>query len=279
MATKMKGIYKSFKYISQIFVVKEREMEIGYPTDVKHVAHIGWDGQSGSAPSWMNEFKAAPDFSTSIDFEQSMAQQPASEVLKDVPATDLPNVPKKHKRKKKSSTSSPKSSSSTRSSRAAKTKALFHETETGTVQKFKRPLVAFPPARYIAHLEAEESVELSIFFFFFWIKFQLSVGQDTDDDDEKQASPQERNCKQDLSFLRLHCTIEIVSLSEECNGSSLGLQCHNRDIKRGHACAQSMADVCRVQHKEILVSASGAVLMNADYPADVSNGMYFSGSP
>lgn len=36
-------------------VVKEREMEIGYPTDVKHVAHIGWDGPSGSgsAPSWV----------------------------------------------------------------------------------------------------------------------------------------------------------------------------------------------------------------------------------
>lgn len=32
-------------------VVKDREMEIGYPTDVKHVAHIGWDGQSGTAPS------------------------------------------------------------------------------------------------------------------------------------------------------------------------------------------------------------------------------------
>ncbi|KAD7117947.1 hypothetical protein E3N88_05215 [Mikania micrantha] len=47
--------------------VKEREMEIGYPTDVKHVAHIGWDGSSGSAPSWMNEFKTAPDFAaTSI---------------------------------------------------------------------------------------------------------------------------------------------------------------------------------------------------------------------
>ena len=36
-----------------IAVVKEREMEIGYPTDVKHVAHIGWDGPSGSAPSWV----------------------------------------------------------------------------------------------------------------------------------------------------------------------------------------------------------------------------------
>ncbi|KAA3489052.1 CRIB domain-containing protein RIC10-like [Gossypium australe] len=53
MVTKMKGIYKSFKFISQIFVVKEREMEIGYPTDVKHVTHIGWDGSSGTAPSWV----------------------------------------------------------------------------------------------------------------------------------------------------------------------------------------------------------------------------------
>lgn len=28
-------------------------MEIGGPTDVKHVAHIGMDGSSGSAPSWV----------------------------------------------------------------------------------------------------------------------------------------------------------------------------------------------------------------------------------
>lgn len=28
-------------------------MEIGYPTDVKHVAHIGWDGPSGTGPSWV----------------------------------------------------------------------------------------------------------------------------------------------------------------------------------------------------------------------------------
>lgn len=34
-------------------VVKEREIEIGYPTDVKHVAHIGWDGPSGNAPTWV----------------------------------------------------------------------------------------------------------------------------------------------------------------------------------------------------------------------------------
>lgn len=33
---------------------KEPEMKIGYPTDVKHVAHIGWDGTSVESPSWVN---------------------------------------------------------------------------------------------------------------------------------------------------------------------------------------------------------------------------------
>ncbi|XP_019252059.1 PREDICTED: CRIB domain-containing protein RIC10-like isoform X3 [Nicotiana attenuata] len=62
MGNKMKGIFKGFKYISNIFATKERELEIGCPTDVKHVAHIGWDGPSGNAPSWMNQFKKGPDF-------------------------------------------------------------------------------------------------------------------------------------------------------------------------------------------------------------------------
>ncbi|GMP72894.1 hypothetical protein CsSME_00030783 [Camellia sinensis var. sinensis] len=154
MATKIKGLYKGFKYISQIFVVKEREMEIGYPTDVKHVAHIGWDGPSGSAPSWMNEFRTASDFAvTSIgnlnetkgsssamstwssqDFE-SMYRQPAADMFKDVPVppTDLPNIPKKSKRKKIKSTSSPKSSTS-RSSRAVKSKAKIVEDNARTTE-------------------------------------------------------------------------------------------------------------------------------------------------
>ena len=36
---------------------EEEEIEIGNPTDVKHVAHIGWDGPSStpaSAPSWVS---------------------------------------------------------------------------------------------------------------------------------------------------------------------------------------------------------------------------------
>lgn len=32
---------------------KEPEMQIGNPTDVKHVAHIGSDGPSADSPSWV----------------------------------------------------------------------------------------------------------------------------------------------------------------------------------------------------------------------------------
>ncbi|KAK1379461.1 CRIB domain-containing protein [Heracleum sosnowskyi] len=51
-----KLIIRSFKNFSQLFVYKEemeKEMEIGLPTDVKHVGHIGWDG-SKSLKSWEN---------------------------------------------------------------------------------------------------------------------------------------------------------------------------------------------------------------------------------
>ncbi|BBH10162.1 CRIB domain-containing protein RIC10 [Prunus dulcis] len=45
---------------------KGQEMQIGFPTDVKHVAHIGWEGPSTAAgsPSWMNEFQAPPGYSS-----------------------------------------------------------------------------------------------------------------------------------------------------------------------------------------------------------------------
>ncbi|XP_047313047.1 CRIB domain-containing protein RIC10-like [Impatiens glandulifera] len=155
MSTKIKGIRKGFKYISQIFVVKDRELDIGYPTDVKHVSHIGWDGSTGNAPGWMNEFKTSSDFSTtsignihelrggsssiisstwaSQDFE-SMDSQPVADIFKDTPPMDMPDIPKKQKRKKSKSSSSSSTStsaSSSRSSRAtAKLKAKFVD-ETG----------------------------------------------------------------------------------------------------------------------------------------------------
>lgn len=165
MATKMKGICKGIKYISHLFVVKEREIEIGFPTDVKHVAHIGLDGSDGSAPSWMNEFKAGSESGlssvgssirgskagsmmsasssrdptwTSQDFDQSIGRQKAPDMINNFPPTSLPNGPKKTKRKKvksssassKKSTSSPKSTSS-RFSRASRKSALGKETDNG----------------------------------------------------------------------------------------------------------------------------------------------------
>ncbi|OAY80409.1 CRIB domain-containing protein RIC4 [Ananas comosus] len=69
-------LMKSIKSLSQLFVVyeeeeeeEERDMEIGLPTDVQHVAHIGWDGfntsmsNSSSMKSWnslsMKQFEMA----------------------------------------------------------------------------------------------------------------------------------------------------------------------------------------------------------------------------
>ncbi|XP_057966056.1 CRIB domain-containing protein RIC7-like [Malania oleifera] len=65
MTTKMKGLLKGLRYISQIFDnEKEQEMQIGFPTDVKHVAHIGWDGPSVHSPSWMNEYRSPTGFAS-----------------------------------------------------------------------------------------------------------------------------------------------------------------------------------------------------------------------
>ncbi|KAK4368319.1 hypothetical protein RND71_012111 [Anisodus tanguticus] len=136
MATKVKGIYK---YITNIFVVKERELEIGCPTDVKHLSHIGWEGPSGGAPTWMKAFKAGPEFAaTSIGHSgsaispwssqgcgEAARQLTTTNMYKDMTTSDVPSPPKKHKRRKPKSTSSPKSSSPStmRSSRATKHKA------------------------------------------------------------------------------------------------------------------------------------------------------------
>ncbi|KAK8293279.1 hypothetical protein V6Z11_D06G177900 [Gossypium hirsutum] len=134
----IKGICKGFKYISNIFVVKEREMEIGNPTDVKHVAHVGLDSSSDTAPSWMNEFKTGLDSTakpirksrvsnptfistcSSQGVDLSVGSQPATEMTRDRSCTDLPNITKKQKRKKKNPSIS--KSPSLKSSRISKTK-------------------------------------------------------------------------------------------------------------------------------------------------------------
>lgn len=124
MTTKnMKGLFKGLRYIGQIFDEenKDDEIQIGFPTDVKHVAHIGWDGPSQAAadanPSWMKEFKANPGFQSGpLDSNGNNAEKENPEIkwvsedskkgkkAKDSHAKDLPEVPKASRRRNSSDT-------------------------------------------------------------------------------------------------------------------------------------------------------------------------------
>ncbi|KAF8775091.1 hypothetical protein HU200_005143 [Digitaria exilis] len=147
MAYKMKGVFKGLKVISQIFVVKEHQMEIGHPTDVKHVAHIGWDSPTGSAasPSWMNDMKGSPDFSslssigpsartswTSQDFDEPRDISPFGIFSENTSqeATPYPEIPKppRKSRRKKSKNDSPRASARSSRSSRSRSKSSFSAT-------------------------------------------------------------------------------------------------------------------------------------------------------
>nr|XP_029118492.1 CRIB domain-containing protein RIC4-like [Elaeis guineensis] len=76
-------LVKSFKSLFQLFPVykeedEEMEMEIGFPIDVQHVAHIGWDGSD--SVSTMKSWDGAPDFLSlpslsQREFESAMVAQ------------------------------------------------------------------------------------------------------------------------------------------------------------------------------------------------------------
>ncbi|CAN6271513.1 unnamed protein product [Urochloa humidicola] len=155
MAIKMKGIFKGLKIISQMFVHKEHEMEIGYPTDVKHVAHIGL-GTSDTSPSWMAEFKGTEDLATgslstatqsrqtswaSADFEQPRSMMPIeifpdnSKAGQETACPDVrrggPRKPKRKKNRASSPTSSARSSSSRSRASFATAYDAFSESQRG----------------------------------------------------------------------------------------------------------------------------------------------------
>ncbi|KAL3507160.1 hypothetical protein ACH5RR_032542 [Cinchona calisaya] len=85
---------KSFKRFSQLLVYEdedkdeemEREIEIGLPTDVKHITHIGWDGSTAINPikGWEN-FEAPEILSLSSislkQFELAMAAQACAQPI------------------------------------------------------------------------------------------------------------------------------------------------------------------------------------------------------
>ncbi|CAK9140601.1 unnamed protein product [Ilex paraguariensis] len=136
MSTKMKGLLKGLRYISQIFDDdKEPEMQIGFPTDVKHVAHIGWDGPSvDNSPSWMQEFKSPGGFqSAPLGAPTDSKENPEIKWVSEdsssrrgttrtpnSPARDKPELPKSSRRHSSTdnslaTTESPRRESSTKS--------------------------------------------------------------------------------------------------------------------------------------------------------------------
>ncbi|KAL2941512.1 CRIB domain-containing protein RIC4 [Bienertia sinuspersici] len=62
LSTGVNRLVKGFKSLSQLFIYEDEmeglgmNMEIGCPTDVKHVAHIGWDNLANADPlmGWDN---------------------------------------------------------------------------------------------------------------------------------------------------------------------------------------------------------------------------------
>ncbi|KAG4937616.1 hypothetical protein GLYMA_18G283500v4 [Glycine max] len=97
VATGIQRIIKGIKNLSQLFVYKkedvekmEPEMEIGYPTDVKHVTHIGIDGSTtitNNVKGWDN-LKAPELLSLSPisfkQFELAMASQAQYPLINDL---------------------------------------------------------------------------------------------------------------------------------------------------------------------------------------------------
>ncbi|MED6207280.1 hypothetical protein PIB30_034281 [Stylosanthes scabra] len=112
-SNKVKGLLKGLRYISHMFeadATKDKEIQIGYPTDVKHVAHIGWDGPSVNSPSWMNEFKhSSPGLASSPlssddhqNREQDNSTNNQDKVTKKKESSDRPRQPRKSSKPKES---------------------------------------------------------------------------------------------------------------------------------------------------------------------------------
>ncbi|XP_054822569.1 CRIB domain-containing protein RIC10-like [Prosopis cineraria] len=145
MTTKVKGLFKGLKNnITNIFEEKEdgEEIQIGFPTDVKHVAHIGLDSPSANTPTCMTTMNSsaseAPELSAaaaagvnSSEIPQGNSNNMKGEAIRSIkeiprskPAKDTSlNSPtrrgsdeQKHVRRHRHTNTDPSSDSSTRGS-------------------------------------------------------------------------------------------------------------------------------------------------------------------
>ncbi|XP_058101561.1 CRIB domain-containing protein RIC7-like isoform X2 [Magnolia sinica] len=149
MTTKMKGLFKGLRYISQIFDpnCKEHEMQIGHPTDVKHVAHIGWDGPSVNPPTWMNEYRSGPETSSAppssaVEGKDSPANWAPEDIgMEASPTPELPDLPKPSRRNQSSGSSS---RSQSRDSSDAPRQPRRHQNSSNSIDSMATDLPAVP---------------------------------------------------------------------------------------------------------------------------------------
>ncbi|KAL2470541.1 CRIB domain-containing protein RIC6 [Abeliophyllum distichum] len=149
MSTKMKGLLKGLRYISQIFEEeKKEEFEIGLPTDVKHLAHIGWDGPSVDSPSWMKEFKSPTGFQSAplgppgdprenpeIKWVSEDSKGSRKENSSGRDLTEVPKSSRRHSSKEDSSDSPKKKDSSSR----GKSRRHSKDSSEGSVKSNRQP--------------------------------------------------------------------------------------------------------------------------------------------
>ncbi|KAK8496649.1 hypothetical protein V6N12_063909 [Hibiscus sabdariffa] len=109
-------------------------MEIGQPTDVIHVSHIGGDHFSTISPRWKHAGIITKStfhyyFGTGTD-DQSIRSEPRMKKLRNRSCTDLSNATEKRKRRRKSTSTS--ESSSTKSRRLSKTKTTSTQLDSSS---------------------------------------------------------------------------------------------------------------------------------------------------
>ncbi|KAF9677741.1 hypothetical protein SADUNF_Sadunf08G0138900 [Salix dunnii] len=135
---------------------KEEEMQIGFPTDVKHVAHIGCDGPSATnAPSWMNEFNSPPEHpcatSNSKEEVKSLSTDPHSE---DTIQTEKP----KHRSRRSSGSASSLLNSPDRRS-ADSSRNSRHQASSSTGSPLNSPRGTDAPKSSRRHRSSNKSMD------------------------------------------------------------------------------------------------------------------------
>ncbi|CAN8271028.1 unnamed protein product [Cochlearia groenlandica] len=152
-STKMKSLLKGLRYISQVFESakeEEEEIQIGNPTDVKHVAHIGWDGPSSNTntnkPTWMTDFDSGHEGVIAEDDNDDTSSARCMSECGGARSRDLPKLPKSTRKSasEKGSPTKELSSSDHKTKRRSSKKGSSSSRRTKEVSELKDEFSSWP---------------------------------------------------------------------------------------------------------------------------------------